>query len=280
MLLPKFFWGCLTGIALFILPYSSSSQVQAQPLDKQSNSPDDGVFKVGYIPVKNPDLKPLEEITQESKLFEAIANELNKIFVLPTDIGIVLAECGQANAFYTSEHRAIVVCYELMVDFARFSSQYATSDQDIAQGMLGGTMYVFLHELGHALIDVLNLPTVGREEDAVDQLATLVSVQAGDLADEMTIIPALQYMVRSQETGTQNLPYWGEHSLDLQRYYNIMCLLYGSNPSKYSAIATLAQLPGERAITTMDVAIAAAKNDANQTSSRNSSIKRQQQQSQ
>jgi Zn-dependent peptidase ImmA (M78 family) len=38
--------------------------------------------------------------------------------------------------------------------------------------VIGPVSLVFLHELGHALLDVLQIPILGREEDASDQLAT------------------------------------------------------------------------------------------------------------
>ncbi|NJL31644.1 MAG: hypothetical protein HC898_08450 [Phycisphaerales bacterium] len=40
--------------------------------------------------------------------------------------------------------------------------------------------------------------------------------------------------------------YWGEHGLDLQRYYMIVCLLYGSDPEAYREFADDAELPAER----------------------------------
>jgi hypothetical protein len=36
---------------------------------------------------------------------------------------------------------------------------------------------VFLHEAGHALFDLLNVPIFGREEDAADQLSSIIMLR-------------------------------------------------------------------------------------------------------
>jgi len=40
---------------------------------------------------------------------------------------------------------------------------------------------------------------------------------------------------------------WGEHSLSEQRFYNILCLVYGSNPEKFNFLVEDGDLPEERA---------------------------------
>src|SRR3954470_15818074 len=40
--------------------------------------------------------------------------------------------------------------------------------------------------------------------------------------------------------------FYDEHGLDQQRAYNIVCLMVGSNPKKYSELADLAKMPDER----------------------------------
>ena len=44
------------------------------------------------------------------------------------------------------------------------------------------------------------------------------------------------------------MPFWDEHSLDEQRYFNIVCWVYGSAPEKYqSLLGREWGLPRERA---------------------------------
>jgi hypothetical protein len=238
------------------------SQGLSQNLDSLRNSTknqlfiadNQGIFKVAYVPVEKQDYQQYEQILQQSQLFEAIATTLNEILILPSDITIVFSECGTINAFYDPQSQAIVMCYELIDDFAKFSAQYAANEEELLQATLGGIMYVLAHELAHALIHVLDIPVVGREEDAADQLAIIIATKLGEyegklgeFGKQMAIIPALQYRLKSQNSQEKNTVYWDDHPLDLQRYYNIICLLYGSDTTKYKTLAILAELPGARA---------------------------------
>src|SRR4051812_6372549 len=42
--------------------------------------------------------------------------------------------------------------------------------------VLGNTVFILYHELGHALIDLLGLPVLGHEEDAADNLASIMMI--------------------------------------------------------------------------------------------------------
>lgn len=110
-----------------------------------------------------------------------------------------------------------------------------------------GTLY---HELGHALIDQLQLPVLGREEDAADTLSALLinDVWTEDSAKDMITDNAnayLMYDARSTDQG-DTPPYWDVHGLDLQRYYNLICLFYGASPDSRGDLVKQFDLPAER----------------------------------
>jgi hypothetical protein len=111
----------------------------------------------------------------------------------------------------------------------------------------------FFHELGHALIQTRNLPIAGSEEDAVDRFsAILASSIAGaakadrknDLGEHMITAAMLWFRSKDQAKLSR---YWDEHPLNEQRYYNLVCILYGSDPERYSQYVVLAGLPAQRA---------------------------------
>ena len=121
-------------------------------------------------------------------------------------------------------------------------------------------VFVFLHELGHALIDLLDLPTVGKEEDVVDEFATWVFLKGAREADPQDAEVGIEALLLAAESwrllwkGTEAelkrgkaLPWWDEHSLDIQRYYNILCLIYGSNPGRSWPLVVRSEMPIERA---------------------------------
>lgn len=57
-----------------------------------------------------------------------------------------------------------------------------------------------------------------------------------------------QFDVDAEEDETlSELPFWGAHSLSIQRVYNIACLAYGSDPQSYADFVEDDFLPEERA---------------------------------
>jgi hypothetical protein len=134
----------------------------------------------------------------------------------------------------------------LAQDIVPFSDDPAT-DSFVASNLIA----IFYHELGHALIDTLRLPVLGREEDAADTLSSLLIEQLWDEADSIGLIydVALGYDLYAREAGTDAaaLAYDDTHSLDQQRYYNYVCLYYGANPEGREDIAQELNLPPDRA---------------------------------
>ena len=97
------------------------------------------------------------------------------------------------------------------------------------------------------LVDVLRLPAVGKEENAVDQLATIILIAHGEEGEEMAIDGAMAFVLDSSEEAIEDLPFWDTHALDPQRFYNMMCWVYGSDPEGYAGMVTEGDLPEERA---------------------------------
>lgn len=112
------------------------------------------------------------------------------------------------------------------------------------------TVFTFYHELGHALIDLLDVHVLGREEDAVDALAVLLSSdgRAPEAADAIIASAAESFAILDEWAAAdgEELTFWGEHSLDQQRFYSIICLYYGGEPDALEELADDAELPEER----------------------------------
>ncbi|MBW4574658.1 MAG: DUF4344 domain-containing metallopeptidase [Aphanothece sp. CMT-3BRIN-NPC111] len=209
---------------------------------------ENGKFKVQHYPIENSAYKKIEFILKESQAFEELAKGLNETLAMPNDVTIKLGECGEANAYYAPSTHEIVMCYELMEAFADNFFKHVDTEEELYKKVIFATLFVFMHEMGHALIGELDLPTTGKEEDAVDQLATIIMTLAGDEGGEIALAAAKQFeLAGSKQTDIQKLPFWDEHSLDQQRYYGIVCLLYGSNAEKYTFLAQQAGLPESRA---------------------------------
>ncbi|MDO5647153.1 DUF4344 domain-containing metallopeptidase [Paracoccus sp. (in: a-proteobacteria)] len=109
------------------------------------------------------------------------------------------------------------------------------------------TLWIFYHELGHALIDQLDLPVLGKEEDAADQLAILLSdaLWDRDRADQIASDVALAFWLAGQDQ-TEPPAWWDEHSTDQQRHYTVACLYYAGDPERRRHVLDAVDLPPER----------------------------------
>lgn len=107
---------------------------------------------------------------------------------------------------------------------------------------------IFYHELGHALVDVMQLPVFGQEEDAADT-ASILLIDAFFEEDSATAIArdaAFGFLDEADAAG-DDPAWWDVHGPDLQRYYNLVCLFYGANPEARDDLAEDLDLPEERA---------------------------------
>jgi len=124
------------------------------------------------------------------------------------------------------------------------------------QFVAGNVEYLLVHELAHVVITEKDIPVIGPREYAADYLATLALIreepldaEQADRAQKFLLATAAAFAEawRSGAASGAEMPYYGAHALSIQRYYQIVCLLYGSNPEKFDGLAQSAALPPERA---------------------------------
>lgn len=220
----------------------------AEPDPETTEAEDTGDFVVRYESTENEDYREMEAILKETRLLEDTVQELNGVFALPAEVPVVLRECGEVNAFYDPEAREISLCYELVEYYAgMFLSEDQTEEEaeEGGEAVVGATLFTFFHELGHALIDLYDLPITGREEDAVDQLATMILLEGGEEGENAALNGAWSFL--TEEESEEELAFWDEHSLDEQRFYNIVCWSYGKNPESFQGLVDDETLPEDRA---------------------------------
>lgn len=120
---------------------------------------------------------------------------------------------------------------------------------DSALFVVGNTLFAVYHELGHALIELLNLPVIGREEDAVDGFAAVTMIpETPDLVQDALIVAVADgwRMQSDLASDGSDRRYWDEHALDAQRHFAIVCLMVGSDQAGFQSYALDAGLPEER----------------------------------
>ena len=141
------------------------------------------------------------------------------------------------------EQRAQFLQCDLLTAFDRWFGTIEDAEER-HELMFGALEFITLHEMGHALVDQLELPVLGRNEDAADLLAAYVSVKTGD-ADRM--LGGINYFLntardRIAEHG-ENFAYWGEHGLGEQRMSTLACYAFGSDPDAFSHLVGGVALP-------------------------------------
>lgn len=121
-----------------------------------------------YCEVTNAQYKVEQAELLKEQVLEHIAVDLNSTLTIPKSVGLTYRECKQANAFYAGN--SIVMCYELVDTFYKTFEKDGLKGAELDQSVDNAVTFAFYHELGHALVSVLDLPITGKEEDAVDQL--------------------------------------------------------------------------------------------------------------
>jgi hypothetical protein len=199
-----------------------------------------GTFRVAYPAVKDPTFAGWRNDYRKASFLEGMARWLNGWIALPEDVTLVMGECGETNAYYEPRDREVIVCYELV----RELDQMFDDEEDPGKAVDDALVFTTLHEVGHALVHVLDLPVTGREEDAVDQLAAIVLADGSDEGDAAAIngVRGLP-----EEEVLDDTTFADEHALSGQRYYNVLCLVYGQDPESYAGWLDDGTLPPDRA---------------------------------
>jgi hypothetical protein len=208
-----------------------------------------GDFLVEHLEIATPRYREIDEQVKSEKLLEKAADKLNRALILPVNITLRTKDCDERNAFYSPKDRSITICYELMEHFYSTFRSVGNSEEKAYSMMFDAVRFVFLHEIGHALIDVYKLPITGNEEDAADRLSAFVNLkELGDEGVKAIFAAADAFAIESKRRpgGQRNLA--GEHLLQEQRYYNALCMVYGSNTEKYSNVVSDGYLPNDRAV--------------------------------
>ena len=135
----------------------------------------------------------------------------------------------------------------LAAALAFMASPVAADDTDLF--VESNLLSIFYHELGHALIDIMQLPIFGQEEDAADVLSVLLIDAFYDeqTAQAIAYDAAFGFLGEEAERGDEEVAYWSVHGPDEQRYYNLVCLFYGANPDERDDLAVDLELPENRA---------------------------------
>jgi hypothetical protein len=231
------------GFAVSCLLLSSS----VRALDAESMK--SGQIKIEYVSPPNPAHQAIYELMKERRVLERMQDYLSP-FRLPRPLLLKLDGCdGEANAWYQEEDTAVTVCYEYIDEVLRNAPKETTpAGVTRDDAIVGPGVEVFLHEVGHAVFNLLQIPILGREEDAADQVADYMILHM-DKTEIRRVVGGIAYMYahEAQNKSVAMKQFADVHGTSGQRFYNLLCLAYGAEPELFPDLVEKKYLPESRA---------------------------------
>lgn len=115
--------------------------------------------------------------------------------------------------------------------------------------IVNNALFILFHESGHMLVSELGLPVLGREEDAVDGLSSVMLLESEDEDLKAAMQDAADGWFLIDEAkgeGPQESDFIDTHGLDRQRAYSIVCMMSGADPDYFKTFIDSLDFPAER----------------------------------
>jgi hypothetical protein len=206
-------------------------------------------IEIEYAPPAKQYLWPVYERLKQRKVLEQLRDFLSPLR-LPVTLRIRTLQCDDTNAYWAGRVEGLKLCYEYVDWVERLAPAETTPEGFTPQDAIAGEFVeVTLHEMGHAVFDLFNVPIFGREEDAADQMAGFLMLQFGqDVALRTISGTAYTYQQQAKQSHWSRTTFADEHETDEQRFYNYLCLAYGAQPATFQRFVDSNILPAKRAV--------------------------------
>ena len=230
---------------------ADSACAQSQPSATQGDQPNRIVIEYG-APV-DADLLDLYEIMKIKGSLEKIQKILSPLR-LPEELMVKTTECGKVDAWYRREKSrpTVTICYELVKHILGLLPKETTAGITADDAKIGQVLWLTLHEVGHAVFDIFQVPIFGHEEDAADNFATYVMLQFEEarrlIGGAAWAWSAYMREYKSNPVVQVRLAtFASDHGQPQERFYNLLCLAFGSNRVLFANLVQEGYLPAARA---------------------------------
>ena len=185
-----------------------ASAVLATPVVAQTweSIPANPRVEIEYLAPTSARFENVYESLQQRKILEELQHFLAPLH-LPHPLRLLAKQCGVVNAFYNPSSRSLTICYELVAEIVDSAPQTVSEDGFVTReaAIVGNLIGVLLHEGGHMLFDMLDVPVFGREEDAADETASFMALQFNkDVA--RTIVKGFVYFWAREQDPAASAP--------------------------------------------------------------------------
>lgn len=228
--------GMVAILAIFIgcVPIPSVAMAQGSPGLRNSN-----VLFEYYEPRNNAWLPQYKRL-QDRRVLENLSEFLAPV-KWPTKLRLIVKECPAAGipppqVFYTKTDRSLTVCYQwfsVLRTIAQRTRPAFASPQEI---VVGGLVGMVLQAAARATVDILNVPVLGAEVDAADQIAAFTALQFGDQVARTVIKGTYRVWKHYDDEIVDNrrqYDFASSSGTPRQRMYTTLCIAYGGAPNLF-----------------------------------------------
>ena len=213
--------------------------------------------RIEYVTPKNAEQQEVHDKLKMNHALEMI-EQLFSPFRLPADLTVRTLGCdGVVNAWYQLEESrpTVSICYEYVHHMMKHAPMEKTPEGITRMdAMVGQFLFVVAHEIGHALFELYAVPVFGREEDAADQFAAYFMLHLGKDQARGFIGGAAyayhEYIKDYKDNPDVRIPlaaFSSNHGTPEERFYNLLCIAYGADPTLFADAVTSGMLPKTRA---------------------------------
>ena len=184
-----------------------------------------------------PENRHIKSQLESSKVLQEAVALINQNWQLEDDI--LLKMGGEDDPYYDPETSTIYFSYYFADEIAQRYQQANTnsSKEAVNRFVVSGVVHTLFHEYAHVLVDYLNLPVLGREEDAADSFASYVLLTMMENGSQILRDGAdLFYLESLDPEPFTSMMLSDSHSLSIQRFYMGVCHLYAHDEGANQAL--------------------------------------------
>ena len=202
----------------------------------------------------------------DSGVFERMADRLTKAVALPHDLQVVITDNLPKDidvptteldgrrivwpAAFSKETHDVLTKFLPEVVRDKGAPKVISQENFTADVLnVWGNHFILGHELGHAVIHQLNLPLTGLEEDSADGFATFFTINNKDTGPNAALGAAVLFDAMGRKRPNLTMEdFSSDHAVILQRVYNFLCSVFGSDPQRFHSLVTDGYIPESRAM--------------------------------
>jgi hypothetical protein len=212
--------GCWLAAALLAL---SASAAAAQ-------------FQVFYNPPRGDDERDARAFIDDEGVIQTVTRLLNDEFELRHDLTLFLGD--ETGPSFDARAGEVRMPYSFVFDIADRFGRVSPSNTglDIYEVTRDAYLHALMHQISHVLFVMYDLRTSGSMEKAVDAMTILLLLRYYESGGDIVINAAELFVGDGNAAMSRGLDFWTEHQFDRQSYSQALCLVYGSDPQRYSEL--------------------------------------------